>query len=358
MSNYNVKPGDTLYRLAIQNGMTVEELKACNNLTGDTLKVGQILHFAKNDNTAKQISVVNEISDKQIEQNNYIKLIENPDYQIKLGDNLSQIAKRYGVEVISLQKLNSIKENEVLKLGRTIKIPPTKIVKNIKNLNDVSKALMVSKDFVSSIKRIEDGISQKTHKEYSDNEFHNTPYIDNAGVKTIGIGHAMKVGDKEKLSNKEVLELYTKDLIKIETHLEEILGVNVYKNLPEGMREALLDMVFNKGDDILNQNLIWCVKNGKYEAAINQMTNVQSVNTKEEMSGLCKRRLFDISRAITDFNGDIPKSNIETIKMIYSKGLALLRKECNKSNASFENLKVGFDEDIKKYFGNLYESIF
>jgi len=45
---YVVQKKDTLYRIAKDNGMTVEELKRINNLTSNEIKVGQVLYLAGN----------------------------------------------------------------------------------------------------------------------------------------------------------------------------------------------------------------------------------------------------------------------------------------------------------------------
>jgi LysM repeat protein len=39
--SYTVAKGDTLYRLSKQYGVTVDDLKAWNNLTDNTIHVGQ-----------------------------------------------------------------------------------------------------------------------------------------------------------------------------------------------------------------------------------------------------------------------------------------------------------------------------
>jgi LysM repeat protein len=40
---HTVQPGDSLYAIALQNGTTVQQLKALNNLSSDTIYVGQVL---------------------------------------------------------------------------------------------------------------------------------------------------------------------------------------------------------------------------------------------------------------------------------------------------------------------------
>lgn len=45
LSTYSVKKGDTLYRIALNNGTTVEALKSLNGLTDNVIEIGQILQL-------------------------------------------------------------------------------------------------------------------------------------------------------------------------------------------------------------------------------------------------------------------------------------------------------------------------
>ena len=300
-----------------------------------------------------EITTFREITDAEIslQQNRskYITDKNNPDYKVAKGDNLEKIAKKYNVSIYALMMENNLNDKSQLSIGQKLKIPPTHNFGKIKNIGDISNALGVNKDFILRLKRIEDS------QNLPDNKFHNTPYIDANGVKTIGIGHAFKDSEKQYLNDSEVCQLAVKDLLNAEDALKYKLGTAVYDKLPVNIKEALLDMVFNKGISVLekSEGLSYCLKTEKYEAAINKMTFNRSVKTNEEMSGLSKRRLFDISIATGIYkDGQIPQSNINTAQQVYNRGVELLRQECRKKNIKFENQIVGYNKDVQKYFGN------
>ena len=302
-----------------------------------------------------EIKITGSKTDEQLQteaiRSHYITTTKNPTHKIKSGETISKIAQRYGVEESSILDANSLTKESARKIqtGKTIKIPPSRKVKNVKNLNDTAKSLGVSTDFIKKLKRAEDSAH------LGDNQFHNTPYIDNAGVKTIGIGHVVKKGEPQKLTNGQVCELLSKDLLKVEENLYSVMGgKNKYDKLPQPIKEALLDMAFNKGLKAITDTpgFLYTLKTGKYEAAINKMTYIKSNKTNQEMSGLCKRRIMDISIATKIYNGKIPQSNINTAQNLYNKGVELLRKECQKNGSNFNNQLAGFNKEISQYMEN------
>lgn len=318
-------------------------------------KKTSIFPAAKKQEYKNEIKMTGSKTDEQLQteaiRSRYITVTKNPDYKIKSGETLSQIAKRFGVEERSILDANGLTKESAKKIraGQTIKIPASRKAKNVKNLNDVSKSLGVSLDFIKRLKRAEDSAK------LPDNKFHNTPYLDEAGVKTIGIGHVLRKGDPQKLTNTQVCELLANDLLKAEENLYSVMGGKAkYDKLPQPIKEALLDMVFNKGTDIITKTpgLLYTLKTGKYEAAINKMTNNRSVKTGKEMSGLCKRRIFDISLATKIYNGKIPKSNINTAQQLYNRGVELLKAECKAKGVNFANVLTGYNKDIAGYMGN------
>ncbi len=310
-------------------------------------------------NNPNEITYAKDISDKEIERQKYIEKAPPKTHKVSSGNTLFSIARQYGVSVEALLAANpNLSKDSKLSLGQQVNIPQARKIKNVKNLKDVAKAMGLDENFVRDWKKSEDAPNTPANK------FHNTPYKDNAGVLTIGIGHAIQ-NEKDKqeiikkygdlnLSDAEVCDLFASDLLEAEENLSACIGQNNYNKLPLHVKEALLDMTFNKGLEIIEgtPGLIYCLKNEKYEAAINKFTNIESAVTGKEMSGLAKRRLFDISLAIKMYSDKVPQSNINTAQALYNRGVELLRQECKVSGKKFEHQIIGFNKDIQSYFGD------
>ena len=97
-NTYIVKSGDTLYAIANKHNTTVDKIKSLNNLTSNTLSIGQVLKIPSQSNTS------------------------NNTYTVKSGDTLYAIANKYNTTVDELKKLNNL-TNNTLSIGQTLKIP-------------------------------------------------------------------------------------------------------------------------------------------------------------------------------------------------------------------------------------------
>ncbi|PIC64458.1 hypothetical protein CSV79_06655 [Sporosarcina sp. P13] len=63
---YTVQPGDTLYRIATQYKITVDELKRLNSLTSNTIRVNQKLVVENKATTSKTVSSINSLQDSKL----------------------------------------------------------------------------------------------------------------------------------------------------------------------------------------------------------------------------------------------------------------------------------------------------
>lgn len=114
--NYTVKAGDSLYSIAQKNDLTVQELKNYNNLTSDVLQIGQTL----------RIPIV---STEQIPVDNYTE------YVVKSGDSLYSIGQKYGFTIQDLLDYNNL-DSTLLSIGQIIKIPTSS--SNLEQVNYIN----------------------------------------------------------------------------------------------------------------------------------------------------------------------------------------------------------------------------
>ena len=132
---YIVKKGDTLYAIANKFGISVNNIIKNNNLTTNTLSIGQKLiitnGFPSNDNeyivksgdtlykiaqkfntTVDKIKKFNNLSKDTISVGQILKVpIENNVYTVKSGDTLYGIANKYGTSVQKIKDLNNLSTN-------------------------------------------------------------------------------------------------------------------------------------------------------------------------------------------------------------------------------------------------------
>ena len=109
IKTYKVKNGDTLGEIALKNSMSLKDLLQLNNLKNNyVLKVGDTLKIYDN------ISIGNS------SQTTAYRTLEN--YKVKSGDTLSEIALARGMDLVELYSINNINDKYILKVGDTLKV--------------------------------------------------------------------------------------------------------------------------------------------------------------------------------------------------------------------------------------------
>ena len=133
-TTYTVKSGDTLWKIANSNGVTVSELKSMNGLSNDSIRTGQQLVIKRNSNTFEPSST------------------SKNTYTVKSGDTLWSIATQHQLSISQLKTYNQLSSdtiyvNQVLKLtsNGTETLPPseTSLSKIDQLINEAKKYIGV-----------------------------------------------------------------------------------------------------------------------------------------------------------------------------------------------------------------------
>lgn len=148
---YVVKKGDSLWSIARANGLTVDELKSLNNLSSNVLHVGDTLLISSADSTGddgndnyyvvdsgdtlwsiarkynlsvNELKALNNLSSNALSvgQRLIVGKESSNDYVVSAGDTLWAIARKFNVSVDDIKALNNLSSNN-LSIGMTLKIP-------------------------------------------------------------------------------------------------------------------------------------------------------------------------------------------------------------------------------------------
>ncbi|MBR1376411.1 MAG: LysM peptidoglycan-binding domain-containing protein [Bacilli bacterium] len=192
-NTYIIKGGDTLYSLARQFNTTVDELKSLNNLTSDVLSVGTIIKIpsgttptpdsntyivkkgdtlysiAKNNNTdVNTLKSLNNLTSNTVSIGQVLTLpgavvipsTENQ-YVVKRGDALYSIARKYGISVNDLLTYNNLTSNS-LSVGQILNIPientNTYTVKSGDTLYGIARQFNTTVDSIKSKNNLSNNI--------------------------------------------------------------------------------------------------------------------------------------------------------------------------------------------------------
>jgi len=120
--SYQVKPGDTLFSIAKEFGVSISEIKEWNNLSGNSLKIGQRLIIYRQKEQKLQGGALN----KTIEDSGQSIIAKNEDskttyYQVKSGDTLYEIAREHNMSVAELKALNDL-QSDRLSVGQRLTV--------------------------------------------------------------------------------------------------------------------------------------------------------------------------------------------------------------------------------------------
>ncbi len=139
--SYTVKVGDTLYSIAKKYGVSADTIIQDNSLKNNNLSIGQILRIRSKEGEVLECfgeDFNDSISNYEV-------------YKVQRGDSLYLIARKYGVSVDDIKRVNNL-NNNTISIGQELKIPSNNIdyyiVQRGDSLYSIAKKYGISVDYL------------------------------------------------------------------------------------------------------------------------------------------------------------------------------------------------------------------
>lgn len=108
---YTVKSGDTLYRIAKNNGTSVQQLKEWNNLSSHLIYVNQVLKISGTGTVSSSPSAP--VQEKSNETQASPAPSNSKSYKVQPGDTMWSVAQRHGISISQLKQWNNLSSNTI-----------------------------------------------------------------------------------------------------------------------------------------------------------------------------------------------------------------------------------------------------
>lgn len=114
---HTTKAGETLYSISRQYGVTVDEIKSLNKMSGNSLEIGQRLIIKSGSATATTLNTPN--ASNTVNPKN---ISSEQQHTVAPSETLFSISRKYNVSVEAIKELNMLDSN-ALSVGQSLKIP-------------------------------------------------------------------------------------------------------------------------------------------------------------------------------------------------------------------------------------------
>lgn len=120
--DHTVTAGETLLSIAIDYGVTVEELRAANNISGELIRIGDKLKVPN------QQAVLAPPAGGTAAPGGSVSTFQ---YAVQEGDTIVSIATRLGSSVDEILRANDMGENDLIRPGQQLNIPVRQVPQEV-----------------------------------------------------------------------------------------------------------------------------------------------------------------------------------------------------------------------------------
>jgi len=182
---HKVRRGETLYEIAKDNRISINELKRINKLKSNAIYPGQRLRMSASGNSKNLTSITNDKSTVNIQNNSSSSSKDNGTivtHTVRKGETLGHIAENYGTRAQSIRDLNRMSGSK-LNIGQKLRVRNNKKV-SISNKSDISIHKVKKGETVSSI-AAKHGITESQLKSWNKSKIKGNTIYANSDLKII-----------------------------------------------------------------------------------------------------------------------------------------------------------------------------
>ncbi len=238
---YKVRKGDSWWKIAKREGISIKKLRRANPRIGKYLKIGQRICIP----VKKKKKVKKKPGGKYYTTYIY--------HKVRRGDTLSEIAQKYRVSVKSIKRANRLKSNRIY-VGQVLKIPVKKKRKGKERVvyTYVTYRVKRGDTLIKIAKRF--GISYKKLMR-----------INNLRSTRIRVGQRLKVPVRETVVVPNVVPDFKLKLLPVNGKVVRASnGVNIFTSCGSEVKAVKDGKVIYAGDGMNNYGNLIILDHGKF----------------------------------------------------------------------------------------------
>ncbi len=146
-------------------------------------------------------------------------------------------------------------------------------------------------------------------------------YKDKGGHKTVGFGEWLRNSKTATTTQAKAYERLSEHIEEHAKYVRNKVGKKAYDSMPKSIKEALIDLSFNKGPDKIGKIIKSAVAQNNWSEVV---ANIHCVNLKGETTedpGLYRRSLSRAILSVRDLSGKERKEADIAIKNLYDKAV-------------------------------------